>query len=260
MWLEKDFGSFTVFHISHRRSNRVISIQIPVCNVFENDRRSNLFHLGRIFGQTMFCLTVNATSPSSFNDIDSISEHFLYTYPLVYDSRFSPSASQRYKILATDIIKNKSHVTDPPYVRISPRNASNLEVMVFAKYGSANIDMSSELIVPTLRQTMLSETWSNGGQTNLPSDCAGEFQTENIQQLAFNFTVHYDHSKWLVSEGDGNWTCIGDMNRQVEQKQRHGGFVCIHHPEIQQRFRQLVLRIESCLNTTTKFSIISDTN
>jgi hypothetical protein len=124
-------------------------------------------------------------------------------------------------------------------------NTSSLEIHTFSKYGLANIDMLSELIVPTLGTSMLSETWSNGRQINLPSNCTGQYHTENIEKLSFNFTVHHDHSKWLVSN-DNTWTCIGDMNRQAEQKVRHGGFACINNQRIQQRFRQLVLMIEPC--------------
>ena len=214
-------------------------------------------YTGRIFGQTMLCLTINTTSHLPFNQIDSLTNHFLYTYPLIYASNFTTFATKRYPILSNDIIRNKSHVNSAPYIRVSPFNISNLEMLTFAKYGLANIDMSSELIVPILRQTMLSETWSNGGQTNLPSNCTGIYHTENIQQLAFNFTVHYDHSKWLVSDNNGYWTCIGDMNRQMEQKQRHGGFACINNEQIQQRFRQLVLSIESCPHRELNFTFHS---
>jgi deoxyribonuclease-2 len=192
-------------------------------------------------------MTLN-TAPALFNNsIDLLSNHFLFTRPLVFTSSLTPSATTRYQILSNGIITNKGHINEPPYTRFYPLNISSLEIHTFAKYGLANIDMSSELIVPSLRTSMLSETWSNGRQINLPSNCTGQFHTENIEKLAFNFTVHQDHSKWLVSNSDDNtWTCIGDMNRQAEQKVRHGGFACINDKRIQQRFRQLVLMIEPC--------------
>ncbi|CAF2892816.1 unnamed protein product [Rotaria sp. Silwood2] len=200
---------------------------------------------GRIFGQTMLCITLDNTTSLSVNSIDLLSTHFLFTRPLVFDSKLTPSATNRYPILANSIITNKGHINEPPYTRFYPLNSSSLKILTFAKYGLANIDMLSELIVPSLHTSMLSETWSNGRQTNLPSNCTGQYHTENIEKLAFNFTVHHDHSKWLVSNYD-TWTCIGDMNRQAEQKVRHGGFACINDKRIQQRFRQLVLMIEPC--------------
>lgn len=201
---------------------------------------------GRVFGQTMLCITLNVSAASiPLNSIDILSNHFLYTRPFVYAYGLTSFASERYSILANGIIPNKAHISEPPYTRSYSLNISSFEVLTFAKYGLANIDMLSELIVPSLRTTMLSETWSNGGQINLPSNCTGEYHTENIEKLSFNFTVHNDHSKWLVSENN-TWTCIGDMNRQVEQIKRHGGFVCINNKNIQQRFKQLVLIIESC--------------
>ncbi|UJR23925.1 hypothetical protein I4U23_026897 [Adineta vaga] len=200
---------------------------------------------GRVYGQTMLCITLNSSSSVSTNSIDLLSNHFLYTRPLVFQSNLTSSASSRYKILSNSIITNKGHITGPPFTQYFPLNGSSLEIHTFSKYGSANIDMLSELIVPTLSTSMLSETWSNGRQKNLPSNCTGQYHTENIEKLAFNFTVHHDHSKWLVSNDDP-WTCIGDMNRQAEQKVRHGGFACIKNKQIQERFRQLVLNIEPC--------------
>ncbi len=202
-------------------------------------------HSGRIYGQTMLCITLNTSTSLPVNSIDLLSTHFLFTRPLVFDSSLTSSATVRYPILSNSIITNKGHVNEPPYTRYYPLNTSSLEIHTFAKYGLANIDMLSELIVPSLRTSMLSETWSNGRQINLPSNCTGEYHTENIEKLAFNFTVHHDHSKWLVSSDD-TWICIGDMNRQAEQKVRHGGFACINDKRIQQRFRQLVLLIEPC--------------
>jgi hypothetical protein len=193
----------------------------------------------------MFCITLNASSSLPMNSIDLLSTHFLFTRPLVYASSLTSLASERYSILANGIIPNKAHISEPPYTRFYPLNSCSIEIVTFAKYGLANIDMLSELIVPSLRTSMLSETWSNGGQINLPSNCTGQYHTENIEKLSFNFTVHNDHSKWLVSLND-SWTCIGDMNRQVEQKLRHGGFACIKNKYIQQRFRQLALIVESC--------------
>lgn len=200
---------------------------------------------GRIFGQTMLCVTLNASTSSLNNSIDSLSNHFLFTRPFVFDSSLTSSAANRYSILSKGIITNKDHISQPPYTRNTPLNIPSLNIQTFAKYGAANIDMLSEFIVPSLRTSMLSETWSNGRQINLPSNCQGEYHTENIEKLAFNFTVHRDHSKWLVGN-DQPWICIGDMNRQAEQKKRHGGFACINDQRIHQRFRQLVLIIEPC--------------
>ena len=192
----------------------------------------------------MLCMTLNASASLLNNSIDLLSTHFLYTRPFVFDSGLTSFAIKRYPILSTGIIPKKAHITSPPYTYSHSLKTSSLEILTFAKYGLADIDMLSELIVPSLRTSMLSETWSNGGQ-NLPSNCTGLYHTENIQQLSFNFTVHYDHSKWLVSRNN-SWTCIGDMNRQVEQKRRHGGFACINNRSIQQRFEQLVSLIEKC--------------
>ena len=195
----------------------------------------------------MLCMILNTSTSLPINPVDLLSTHFLFTRPLVFDSSLTSFATTRYPILSNGIVTNKGHVTEPPYTRYYTLNISSLEIHTFAKYGLANMDMSSELIVPSLQTSMLSETWSNGRQINLPSNCTGQYHTENIEKLSFNFTVHQDHSKWLVStDANQPWTCIGDMNRQAEQKVRHGGFACVNDKRIQQRFRQLVSVIEPC--------------
>jgi len=193
----------------------------------------------------MLCISLNASSSFSSNSIDLLSKYFLYIRPFVFSSRVTDFAIQRYPILSNGIIPKRIHITEPPYIYQSSLNISSIRIEIFSKYGLADLDISSALIVPTLRTSMLSETWSNGGQMNLPSNCTGEYHTENIKQVSLNFTVHSDHSKWLVSFNDP-WICIGDMNRQIEQKRRHGGFACLQNQVLQERFRQLVISIESC--------------
>lgn len=38
----------------------------------------------------------------------------------------------------------------------------------------------------------------------------------NITDFYLNFNTTTDHSKWAVSsDANNNWTCIGDINREV---------------------------------------------
>ena len=94
-----------------------------------------MFYSGRIFGQTMLCVTLDNTSSLSVNSIDLLSTHFLYTHPLVFDSNLTPSAINRYSILANSIITNKGHINEPPYTHFYTLNSSSLEILTFAKYG-----------------------------------------------------------------------------------------------------------------------------
>ncbi|CAF0802700.1 unnamed protein product [Didymodactylos carnosus] len=205
---------------------------------------------GRMYGQTMFCITLNTTTPR--NTIEEISEQFFYTHPLVYDYRLPTQFATKYHNL-TLVTLNKSHVTQEPYYRIKSLETINpqLEILSFAKYGLMKIDIISELIAPKLQTNLYSETWSNGNP-NIPSNCTDIYHTENIQKLSFfnkyNFTVHSDHSKWVVGQDVKlkPWLCIGDMNRQYEQKLRHGGFACFYNSDIQQRFLELIQGAEKC--------------
>ncbi len=85
----------------------------------------------------------------------------------------------------------------------------------------------------------------------------------NIEQIEFdlidlNFSVHNDHSKWVVTTQfdhsliyyDNEFSkiaCIGDINRQVDQLKRGGGTVCFaNNQNVWLEYHKLVRKFESC--------------
>ena len=83
---------------------------------------------------------------------------------------------------------------------------------------------------------------------------------ENIDEIDFNkiapeidFNTKHDHSKWAVSystshrlQSDGNFVCIGDINRMDTQKKRAGGTVCFQNKFAWKAFTGIVKTVESC--------------
>lgn len=93
----------------------------------------------------------------------------------------------------------------------------------------------------------------------------------DLVQPGYKFTVHHDHSKWAVTKPDDTIsedhlesghqggsgvsgrnstvrvTCIGDINRQEDQRKRGGGTVCFMHNEnVWREYSRIVSEIQEC--------------
>lgn len=110
-------------------------------------------------------------------------------------------------------------------------------------------------VAQELKTDLLAESWQHSGQ-KLPSNCSLQYHVYNINLIGtpLNSTFHSieDHSKWSVSKkNEDQWTCIGDLNRAVEQAWRSGGFMCTKNEHIYNAFRNLVIQYESCNDAST---------
>ena len=195
-----------------------------------------------IFGQSMLCMSFN------FDQLDPIGRQLLFNFPQIYDY-YIPDGLKDNKILDNLIRATQGeHVKQQPWFNIEQLSTVNGESLIsFAKFTSYQDDLYSGLVAPTLKSSLLTETWNNGAGT-LKSNCTQEYHVMNIEQLTFDFlsikfSVHHDHSKWAVTTlnkanlfteifdeenedknenddfhaEDVNIACIGDINRQSEQ-------------------------------------------
>jgi deoxyribonuclease II len=49
-----------------------------------------------------------------------------------------------------------------------------------------------------------------------------------------------DHAKWAVSlQGNGDWVCVADINRQVSQAKRGGGTICFKQSPLWRALSQI---------------------
>lgn len=68
-----------------------------------------------------------------------------------------------------------------------------------------------------------------------------------IEAAEFEFSTMDDHCKWAVSaDKNGNWVCVGDINRQPHQQVRGGGTVCQENPQMARAFQNLIVEFETC--------------
>lgn len=126
----------------------------------------------------------------------------------------------------------------------------------FAKGGAYTALIHDDLIAPYWRSPMAWETWRRGSGA-LPSLCppAANSSALNVGRVAFppggsapaGWGWSADHSKWGVSVGGGaRVACIGDMNRDMWQRQRGGGFVCMAHAGLWAAMHGLLAEVDGC--------------
>lgn len=114
--------------------------------------------------------------------------------------------------------------TSPDYNIETMTSHSGVQFMSFAKSTDFNQDLYSQLVAPTLKESLLTETWQNDetGKENLGSTCDQAFTVEDISNITIKFSEEEeypfetldDHSKYAVGKVHP-FICIGDINRQV---------------------------------------------
>ena len=114
-------------------------------------------------------------------------------------------------------------IEDPTYHLQDFTSIGGMKFTSFAKGTKFGEDLYSELVAPTLKTNLLTETWQNNGG-NLGSTCDTQFTVEDITDVnltfpdgsSYSFYDTNDHSKYALSTTeDVPYVCIGDINRQV---------------------------------------------
>ncbi len=60
-----------------------------------------------------------------------------------------------------------------------------------------------------------------------------------------HFTTFTDKSIWSVSSNNDSWFCIGDLNRQISNKNENGGVICLNNVNVSRNFRSIIKYVES---------------
>ena len=117
-------------------------------------------------------------------------------------------------------------VKAPPFFHIQPFKSQNgIQFESFAKANDYHKDLYSQLVAPSLKTNLLTETWQHGTTHNINSTCDGDYTVEDITDIniefssgeAYSFYCMNDHSKFAVSKSSSDpYACIGDINRQVK--------------------------------------------
>ena len=146
-----------------------------------------------------------------------------------------------------------------------------VEITSVAKNGdTTKLQMWEDLVAPTLKSSLLVETWccgpwhppapfcswhepGDGFKNCTRSVCDRQYQVEQIESLVWDGThvepSNYTHSKFALakpSHGGVPWVCFGDLNRQWEQRDRGGSAACIANDEVYELLLLSVGDFEAC--------------
>ncbi|XP_031456047.1 deoxyribonuclease-2-beta isoform X2 [Phasianus colchicus] len=172
---------------------------------------------GEFYGQTAMCITF------MYEQFIEIDQQMLSSNPEIYScslpDTFQADLPNLQKLCAG------SRLPSHPLRRLSKLQSARGEAFLhFAKSNSFVDDIYVAWVAQELKTDLLAESWQHSGQ-KLPSNCSLQYYVYNINligtPLNSTFPSIQDHSKWSVSMKDEvQWTCIGDLNRAVEQAWR----------------------------------------
>lgn len=198
---------------------------------------------GESFGQTAICITFK------YDQFTEIDQQMLSYNPGIYSCSipdvFQADLPNLQKLCA------KSRLPSVPLRHLSKLQSAHGETFLhFAKSHLFLDDIYVAWMAQELKTDLLAESWQRSGE-KLYSNCSLDYHVYNINIIGMplNSTFHSinDHSKWAVSRKyKDQWTCIGDLNRAVEQAWRSGGFICTQNEQIYKAFRHLIIHYESC--------------
>ncbi|XP_076436265.1 deoxyribonuclease-2-alpha-like [Babylonia areolata] len=197
------------------------------------------------YGQSFLCMSFASKS------LGILAKQLLFYYPYVYDYYLPPPALQSFPELAC--LVNSTRIQHPPYHSVCHNLTSlgGLPLVSFAKFTYFGADLYDALVAPTLKVSLLVETWQRGKESIvLPSNCSTPYEVFNIMQVLLPenrfFDEDKDHSKYALSLTDEGWVCVGGINRETKQFKRGGGTLCFQNPQVWSTYKKMVTFFEPC--------------
>ena len=190
-----------------------------------------------MYGQTFLCIAL---------DLDALrklaTQMHHYQEPQLYSPRIPTrlAVDDPLRLLTQGVTNNDpagSNVLD-----LVSRGGTPFKVI--AKNHNWDDDFWNHLVVDAIGASIAVDTWIRGGPTVIPgtTDQTGQYSVEDIKyitlqdadpDLPWAWPETRDHAKWAISEaGQGNWVCVGDINRMISQRQRGGCTIAFQEPTL----------------------------
>ena len=176
------------------------------------------------YGQTFLCLTLSTDS------LNTVGEQMQIARPHIFDSRAPSFVANSMPELQNAI--NGDHVKTASTSIKDITSKGGESFTSFMKTGKWGKDLYEDLVAPTLKAGLYTETWQNG-VGNLPSYCNSSypFNAINIDHVrtaeGLVWKNSQDHSKWCVTmDRNAKVACFGGINRQHGNTVRGGGTLC----------------------------------
>jgi deoxyribonuclease-2 len=178
-----------------------------------------------MYGQTFMCLALTV------QDIDALAAQMInYQQPQVFASKIPAGLDPTSSIVKLSQGVNINSAGDSNTIDLTTRGGLNFKVV--AKNRNWNKDFWNDLVVDQLNIDINVETWIRGGAKVIPDtlDEAKVHTTSDIKfitlqaiGLPWAWPEVDDHAKWGISHpGEGDWICVGDINRMISQRKRGG--------------------------------------
>ena len=191
---------------------------------------------GTKYGQSFLCVNL------AKSDIENWAQGMLVERGYVYGYNTPSFASS----FAPSLVKiNNGEWNDNTMTKKFTVKAGSAEFTHFSKNRKWGGDIYHDLIAPTFKAPVYSETWARGTGT-FTSNCTGSYNAYNVLNVDFqgvSWGRMNDHSKWAVS---GNHFCIGGINRQQKQLERGGGSWCKNDATLANTMMGVITEYEKC--------------
>ena len=169
---------------------------------------------GVIYGQSMLCMSL------PLSEINTAGRQFQTVGPKLYDF-YMPDSLRDILPDLYDVTVNHKRTYNPTSRIATLTSKGGIEFTSFAKSKNFDKDLYAGLVSPSLRKSLLVETWIRTEKISKccePEELHCPYDVYNVNWVKFNEEVSYhetkDHSKWAVAL-DKSTLCIGDINRMV---------------------------------------------
>jgi len=185
------------------------------------------------YGQSFLCLTLSSTM------FETVAKALYLDGPQIYDSNMPASFASAFPNFVQVI--NGAHSTIPNADVFSITTVGGRSYTLFAKTPFWGKELYEDLVAPTFKDGLFTETWLNG-RGNLGSYCR-PYSVMDIKHVRLPDGVDWkdsqDHAKWAITQNK-TITCVGDINRQHGQFKRGGGTYCINDAKVYNAFKTLI--------------------
>jgi len=196
------------------------------------------------YGQSLLCISL------SFDSFSIVGTQFQYTYPWWYDYNMPSWVPST---LLNSVTKSNHTTAVVSSTQKLTASGTSLSFTSFAKTGYWNNYLYEDLVAPTLAADLYCETWMNGGGTPDPTTCKNStcpYDVINVRVVSIagvTWKETQDHSKWCsTTHGAPQYTCIGDINRQLSQNTRAGGTVCFINSAFWTSVNGMISQADTC--------------
>lgn len=194
-------------------------------------------HSQEMYGQHAFCMTM---SPDNINDVASVMK---YSNGWIFDYKTDGTLSNVEDIVNHKVVSSGTIVKDVKTTWGS--------VKLMGKTVAFNQDMLNSIVAPTLKTSMLYQSWLNSGGP-LGAYCpSSKYDVVDVKTLQLSsddtHATKNDHSKWAVAkESSSSWFCGVDNNHVESQYKRSGLAACVQISALSGLMRATVSQSDTC--------------